>query len=269
MRRFVGGLLRQLYEYAALWFGLGSLGAGCLVWCLLAAILHPVLPKRLGTCLGRSVIMRGFRLYLWLLQVSGACRFDLSELDKLRDEGALIIAPNHPCLLDAVMVLSRLPNLACIMKASLIDNVFLGAGARLARYIRNDSLLGMAVRAVDELKAGGQLLVFPEGTRTTALPVGPFRGVFPVLASRAAVPVQTVFIETNSPYLCKGWSLFRRPVMPIEYRVRLGERFQPQGDLAAFTRSLEAYYAKALADAPNNAALAGPLAELNKSETRS
>lgn len=266
MKQSVNGVLRRLYEYAALGFGLGSLGIGCLLWCLVAAILYPVLPRQLGMRLGRSVIMRGFQLYLWLLQVSGACRFDLSELDKLRDEGALIIAPNHPCLLDAVMVLSRLPNLACIMKASLIDNVFLGAGARLARYIRNDSLLGMAVRAVDELKGGGQLLVFPEGTRTTVLPVGPFRGVFPALASRAAVPVQTVFIETNSPYLCKGWSLFRRPAMPLEYRIRLGERFLPQGDLVAFTRSLEAYYAAQLADAPNNAALAGPLAELKPSE---
>ena len=258
------GIWRRAYEYAALWFGLGTLGAGCLLWCLVAALLHPLLPRPTGTRLGRLVIMRGFRFYLWLLQAIGACRFDLSALDPLREEGALIIAPNHPCLLDAVMVLSRLPNLACIMKASLIDNIFLGAGARLARYIRNDSLLGMAVRAVDELKGGGQLLVFPEGTRTVQLPVGPFRGVFPALASRAGVPVQTVFIETNSPYLCKGWPLFRRPAMPIVYRVRLGERFLPSGDLAAFTRSLEAYYGRELADAPNNAALAGPLAELKK-----
>lgn len=254
--------LRTAYEYAALYLGLGLLGLGCLAWCLTAAGLYPLLPRREGTRLGRATIMLGFRLYLTILEHIGACRFDLTALDRLRREGAMIVAPNHPCLLDAVMVLSRLPNLACIMKASLIDNIFLGAGARFARYIRNDSLLGMAVLAVEELKSGGQLLVFPEGTRTTDLPVSPFRGVFTVLASRARVPVQTVFIETDSAYLCKGWPLFRKPSLPIHYRVRLGQRFDPPADFQAFTRDLEQYYAAELANSPMNAALAGPLQEL-------
>jgi len=89
-----------------------------------------------------------FRLYLGALDLIGACRFDLRELDTLRNEGPLIIAPNHPCLLDAVMVISRLPNTACIMKADIVDNIFLGAGARLAGYIRNDARLSMIRQAV-------------------------------------------------------------------------------------------------------------------------
>jgi 1-acyl-sn-glycerol-3-phosphate acyltransferase len=256
--------VRTAYEYVALYLGLGLLGLGCLAWCLAAAGLYPVLPRREATRLGRAAIMGGFRFYLTVLEHIGACRFDLTELDRLRAAGPMIVAPNHPCLLDAVMVLSRLPNLACIMKASLIDNIFLGAGARLARYIRNDSLLGMAVLAVEELRAGGQLLVFPEGTRTTELPVSTFRGVFTVLASRARVPVQTVFIETDSPYLCKGWPLFRKPSLPIHYRVRLGRRFDPPADFQTFTRELEQYYAGELADSPMNAVLAGALRELKE-----
>jgi hypothetical protein len=31
--------------------------------------------------------------------------------------------------------------------------------------------------------------------------------------------VQTVFIETDSAYLSKGWPLFRKPSMPITYRI--------------------------------------------------
>jgi len=34
-----------------------------------------------------------------------------------------------------------------------------------------------------------------------------------------------VLIEADSPYLAKGWPLFRRPVLPLVFRVRLGERF--------------------------------------------
>ena len=127
------GLLRRwphrLYEYAALWFGLGLLGTISLAWSLLAMPLYYALPKRWADPLGRRAITTAFRIYLGALALIGACRFDIRALDALRAEGPLVIAPNHPCLLDALMVISRLPNLACIMKADIVDNVFLGAGA--------------------------------------------------------------------------------------------------------------------------------------------
>lgn len=53
--------------------------------------------------------MRCFRLDPWLLSLSGACRFDISGLDALRGEPPVIIAPNHPSLLDAVMVICACP----------------------------------------------------------------------------------------------------------------------------------------------------------------
>ena len=88
------------------------------------------------------------------------------------------------------MLVARLPRSACIMKASLMGNFFLGAGARLARYIRNDSALGMVRLAVEDLKAGGQLVLFPEGTRTTTAPINPFRPGVTLIAKKAGVPIQ-------------------------------------------------------------------------------
>ena len=58
--------------------------------------------------------------------------------------------------------------MVCITKASIWDNWFLGGGARLAGYIRNDAPVNLIRRSVAELRAGHQLLVFPEGTRTLA-----------------------------------------------------------------------------------------------------
>lgn len=243
-------LLHSLYEYVALGFGLGLLGALSLTWTLFAVPLHLVLPKRVAHRLGRWVITMGFRFYLGTLERLGACRFDLREVDRLRGAGPMIIAPNHPCLLDAFFIISRLPDLACIMKASILDNIFLGAGARLAGYIRNDAPLDMIQRAVEELKSGRPLLLFPEGTRTVRPPVNAFKASTAIIAARAGVPVQTVFIETDSAYLSKGWPLFRKPAMPITYRVRLGRRFAPQADARAFTRELEHYFASELARAP-------------------
>ncbi|MHB8759749.1 MAG: lysophospholipid acyltransferase family protein [Thiobacillus sp.] len=244
-------VMHRLYEYFALWFGLALLGAISLTWSTLSVPLYYVLPRRWANPLGRRVIASGFRVYLGALSAIGACRFDLSALDGLRNEGPLIIAPNHPCLLDALMVLSRLPDVACIMKADIVDNVFLGAGARLAGYIRNDAQLSMIRQAVAELQNGSHLLLFPEGTRTRRWPVNPCTGTTGLVAARANVPVQTVLIETDSAYLSKGWPLFRRPTMPITYRVRLGRRFDPPAKAGPFTEELERYFVDALREAPH------------------
>ena len=239
--------LRLLHEYAALYAGLGLLGISTLSWSLLSVPLYYLLPQPLGIRLGRRAINCIFRFYLGSLSRLRACHFDLSALDSLRDQGPLLIAPNHPCLLDAFFVLSRLDNVACIMKAEIVDNVFLGAGARLAGYLRNDSPLNMIQQAVDELGRGNPLLLFPEGTRTVTWPLNPFQKSVGRIAQRARVPVQTVFIETDSAYLSKGWPLFKKPLaLPIHYRVRLGKRFDPPDNAARFSKELYDYFSQEL-----------------------
>lgn len=241
MRRLVG-----LYDYLVLYLGLIWLGLLCLSWTMIAVILYPLLPVNRGRALGRWVIMVAFRFYLASLSASRRCHFDLSALDALRHEGPLIIAPNHPCLLDAVMVISRLPNVACVMKSSLMDNIFLGAGSRLARYIGSEPLRNMIHLAIDDFQNGSHLLLFPEGTRTTHDPVNPLKGSIGLISHQAGVPVQTVLIETDTRYLGKGWPLFRKPVMPITYRVRLGRRFDPPANTQRFMAELQDYFANEL-----------------------
>jgi 1-acyl-sn-glycerol-3-phosphate acyltransferase len=104
----------------------------------------------------------------------------------------------------------------------------------------------MVRHAVADLKAGGQLVLFPEGTRTTHRPINPFRPGFTVIAKMARAPIQTVIIDTRSPYLGKGWPLWRLPPLPIEFSVRLGRRFEPADDPAAQLREIEAYIAHEL-----------------------
>lgn len=242
--------LRTLWAYAVLLYGFGLLGIGGAAWSLLAVPLRAALPAAYGRAVGRRLISGGFRAYLGALEASGAFRFDLSALEGLREAGPLILAPNHPSLLDAVMLLSRAPQAACVLKAPLLGSVVFGAGARLADYIGNDAPLDMVRRSVAELRRGGQLLMFPEGTRTTRAPLNPFRGAISLIARQAGVPVQAVFIEADTDFLCKGWSLRRRPALPVRYRVRLGRRFDPTHDLHAFMRELEQYFAGELQALP-------------------
>jgi 1-acyl-sn-glycerol-3-phosphate acyltransferase len=238
--------LRASYGCLVVYSGLLVFGLMCLVWSGAAALLGHLLPRARGRVVGRRVTSYGFRCYLWLLELTGVFRFDLRALDALRDAGPLIIAPNHPSLLDAVMVLSRLPDVACVMKADLIDNPIYGASARLSDYIRNDGFIGAATRAIDNLKGGSQLLLFPEGTRTTRRPINHLKGGAALASKRSGVPIQTVLIETPSPFLSKGWPLHRIPSMPVCYRARLGRRFMPRDNLREVIAELEAYFASEL-----------------------
>src|SRR5580692_10435121 len=248
--------LKTLYEYFALYTSLALLGLICLTWSVFAIPLYFILPRHLGTAVGRRGIMSGFRIYAWSLSVTRTYRLDLRDIDTLKEGPPLILAPNHPCLIDALLMLTRHPNIVCVLQAALMRNVFLGSGSRLARYVRNESSRQMVKESVAHLREGGVLLLFPEGTRTTQAPINPLVGSVGLIAKHAQVPVQTLVIETDSPYLSKGWPLFRRPELPITYRVRLGRRFDPPADVAAFTAELDRYYRAELEGAPQSRWLA-------------
>jgi 1-acyl-sn-glycerol-3-phosphate acyltransferase len=237
-----GRALWLVYEHVAMVLGLGFLALLCLLWLPFAMVLHVLLPRRLGQPVGRLLIMAGFRIYLRFLTVFCACRFDLSELDALRADKPLVLVANHPSLLDAVMIVSRFPDMVCVMKAALMDNILLGAAARLARYIPNHAPLDVVLRAREALREGAHLLIFPEGTRTRRFPVDNCTASAGLIAQRAKVPLQTLLIEFNSPYLGKAWPLWRRPELPLHFRIRVGRRIAPPADVAAFGGELEAYF---------------------------
>lgn len=240
----------SVYEHLAMVVGLGALALICLSWFPLALALHPLLPRKPGEWLGRQVVMRGFRLYVGILRLLCACRFDIEAIDALRDQGPMVIVANHPSLLDAVLITSRLPNAVCVMKADVMNNPLFGAGARMAGYVRNEPPLHMVLQCREALRQGAQLLIFPEGTRTPgypANPINPLSRTAALIASRAGVPVQTLIVEFSSPYLGKGWPLWRAPSLPLTCRIRLGGRFDPPRDPRAFTTELEAHWRTELA----------------------
>jgi 1-acyl-sn-glycerol-3-phosphate acyltransferase len=230
-------------------FVIVQLGVMLLALAVVAPLLSLLLPRGIAGRLGRTVVSMIYRCCWAIAEGLGLMQIDSSDLDVLRDEpGGLIVAANHPAMYDAMVVVARLPRGACIMKAELVRNVFLGGGARLAGYIRNDSGRGMVRDAVACLKEGGQLVMFPEGTRTVRPPVNPFKPGITLIAQLAQVPIQTVIIESDSPYLRKGWPLLRPPPAPVVIRVRLGRRFEPQADHRSLLRAVEGYFAQELGE---------------------
>lgn len=249
--RKIPRLLRAPYEYWANLSSFALFGFGGLVFTLVSALLYPILPRRIGVCVGRRTAHYLFRFFIAYVGFWRVIRFDIKAVDALRGKKGIIIAPNHVSLIDAVFIMARLPEVACIMKAKIWDNPFLGGGARLAGFIRNDSPGNMVKLAAEELKRGVPLLVFPEGTRMEKPPLNPFKGGFALIAKRAGAPVQSVFIETDSRFLGKKWSFLKLPPnMPIHYKVRIGEVFEvgDEESTKAFIERMETYYREELKD---------------------
>jgi 1-acyl-sn-glycerol-3-phosphate acyltransferase len=230
--------LRGLQTLALVLLALG-LGVVSLAWNLVALALYPVMSRDAGLALGRRAISGVYRSFWRACRAVGLLEMDATAADVLRDERGLIVVSNHPCVLDALMLVSRLPRAACLMKASLMHNPFLGPGARLARYLPNDTAIGTIRACVKDLRHGGQLIMFPEGTRTTQHPVNPFQPGVTTIAKHAKAPIQVVFIDTDSPYLGKGWPIWKLPPFPMRMSVRIGPRLAPGHDADAQLAELE------------------------------
>jgi 1-acyl-sn-glycerol-3-phosphate acyltransferase len=240
-------VIRRAWNYVLLALGIALVAVTFFAWAVVSWLMGPLLPTRAGRRLGRLGAMINFRWILWVMEMLGAWRLDLAALDELRSGGPLIVAPNHPALLDALLVVSRMPNAVCVMKGSLLGHFLLGPASRLARYVPNDSLLKLVTRAGDELREGGQLLLFPEGTRTVGGPVGPLTEAVGAISKRTNVPIQVVIIEASAPFLGKRWPLWAPPPFPVTYRARLGRRFEPPKDVRAFTEELDRHFRRELA----------------------
>lgn len=231
-----------------------AMALGLLYWLVFGGLLtlvggplHAILPRHAGLRLGRFLLRHLFRIFVVYLRLARLVRVDSTALATLEESpDACIVAPNHTSLWDVVFLVARMPRAVCVMKESILKNPVLGGGARLAGYIANDSRTRLIRKSADALTDGGQLLLFPEGTRTRrdARWINPFTGGCAIIAIRSGAPVLPVFIRSDSRYLEKGWPLWKRPSFPIRIRIDTGERMTPlPGESAQeFTRRLQAVF---------------------------
>lgn len=243
--------LRAPWDYCMMALGLLYWGVFGGLLTLVGGPLHGLLPKKQGERLGRFFLHQLFRKFVVFLRAADLVRADLTALDRLKDiQGPFIAAPNHASLWDVVFIIARLPSAVCVMKKQILMNPLLGGGARLAGYLANDGMTRVIRDASKSLAAGGQLLLFPEGTRTRpdARWINPIKGGCAIIALHAQVPVYPIFIRSDSRFAQKGWPLWRRPVFPIHMRIELGQPLiqQPGESSQEFTARLTAIYEQEL-----------------------
>jgi 1-acyl-sn-glycerol-3-phosphate acyltransferase len=232
-------------------------GFGALALLLLSAVVRPFLSLAKSRALGKAVIYRAFQVFVLLLRWTRIVRCEFEGFERLdREPKNGIIAPNHPAIWDAVFVMSRIPGLTCILKASLLNNPLLTGGARMAQFIPNDPATEFVKRCIADLKSGNRVLLFPEGTRThrhLGTVVNEFRGGIAIIARHAGVPVWPLFITTNSDFGRKTRSIWQMPEAEVHIKMRLGDPvfYGAEESTDDFLLRLRAVYVQALSSGPS------------------
>lgn len=190
-------------------------------------------------CIGRLArVWRRAGSFLGVIEirVEGAERFS-----GLR---GTIVAANHPSLVDAFALLCCVPRAVCVMRSDLRANPALSRLASLAGYIANDRGPTLVRDGIARLKAGENVLIFPEGTRSRGSNLANFKRGFALMATKSRANVQTVLIRLKGDYFSKGHGLFRPATLPVHLSLELGEVFVAyEGESAdVFAARIEEYF---------------------------
>jgi len=236
--------LLRLYHYPAYYLTLLLFAAGGLGVCLLSALAGGLPATGRTERFFQRLIHRHMALFHWWCARMRLVFVRYRGFDAL-PRGGLVLAANHPALIDITCLLARLPEALCIFKPAIRRNPVLGAAARRAGYLGSDGGHDLIRHAAAKVAAGHRLVVFPEGTRT---PPGqqllPFKPGFVIIARRGRVPIQLVRLTTDSDVLTKGVAWWRLPRFPARVEVTAGPLIPTDtaASPAALAAEIEAWF---------------------------
>lgn len=190
------------------------------------------------------------RIFSGFMRDAGLIAYWPAQLPEGYADRPFLLIANHPSLIDVVLTLASLPMLSCVAKATWYDKIIMGPLLRRTEYVPgpssedDDELSGehpLVKRLEEKLRSGVPMMVFPEGTRSSATELHRFgRGAIEA-AIRAGVPILPMFIELDQPFLMKGQPFYDVPKRTAGYRFEFFEPIETAGralDSKAVTREL-------------------------------
>lgn len=224
-------------------FGIG----GLLLWGMLAPLLLVRSAAR-RQAISRRLVQLAFAVHIGIMHRLGVLTYEVVGRERLQRRGLLVLA-NHPTLIDVVFLVSLLPNADCVVKRAVACNPFMRGPVRAAGYISNNDGAGLVDECVAAVRAGGTLVIFPEGTRSVpGEPPRLQRGAANI-AVRGRLDITPVRITCTPPTLTKGQKWYRVPSRRFHVRLQIGEDIpiapfladddSPKGDALAARRVTE------------------------------
>lgn len=179
----------------------------------LAVLGSPLLlgPKRLQ----RRAMGLLAKLLVWIMEKTCGIEVRVSGREHLPATGAALIASKHQSAFDTLVWFALVPDVAYVMKQELFRIPVYGAFARRAGMIGVDrdggakAMRQMMREAQVSAREGRQIVIFPEGTRTSAGALNEWHPGIVALASATKLPV--IPVATNSGKFWARHHFIKRP----------------------------------------------------------
>jgi 1-acyl-sn-glycerol-3-phosphate acyltransferase len=217
-------MLRIEYVWRLFWTGVAfaSFGIGGVLLSLTAFPLINLLVRNRErrAAYAQWLVHAAFRLHVFYMTSFGVIGCKVVGAEKLASDRGTLIVSNHPSLLDVVLLMAAMKRAQCIVKAEIWDNPFMRGVVSAANYIRNDDdPEKLMEECAAELRAGNNLIIFPEGSRTVpGLPMKLQRGVANI-AIRAKAPIRVISIECVPASLMKGQKWYQIPAVRSQFTI--------------------------------------------------
>ncbi|TFH49732.1 MAG: 1-acyl-sn-glycerol-3-phosphate acyltransferase [Lysobacterales bacterium] len=245
------------------------LGATLLSWCLPPVLRWSRGPLVVRRARCRTLVRGAFVFFHDYMRVMRLIRFDPRLAEVKPPPGPYVLIANHPTLVDVTALMATYPDLVTVVKEPLFKGVSFGGLLRACDHIESEREGGMAggrvvLDAVERLRAGVPVLIFPEGTRSPEGGLGAFRrGAFEI-AARAGATVVPALITCDPPVLAKEAPWYRAPRTPSRYRIVQMPVIDPaawKGDTRAMASHVHAMYARTIGSGDAPASAVAPDAE--------
>ncbi|WP_395946477.1 lysophospholipid acyltransferase family protein [Caedibacter taeniospiralis] len=219
--------------FCFLLFALGGLILGYFIIPIVLTVAKIMRIKKPKKHIAQFCIYLTFRFFTGTMSALGLVKYRFISFDQLKnDKGTLIIA-NHPTLIDYVSIVAKLPFCDNLVKASLWQNKFIRRVISTAGYIPNIHPEQTFHDINLTLGAGDNLLMFPEGTRSTPhKPIQLKRGAAQI-AIRANAPIRIIHLNCEPATLAKNDKWYRIPPTKPVFTLTVRELIDTQALLAA------------------------------------
>lgn len=203
----------------------------------------------------RKTVHYSFKFFIAFMQFVGIFKFDLQQAQQLKVLNGHLIMANHPSLIDVVVLISLIPNADCVVKTHLFNNIFLRGVVSNTGYISNADPVGLLVDCEASLKAGNNLIIFPQGTRTKSEENLQFQRGAANIAIRCQAKVTSVMLKVTPSTLTKNVPWYRIPktkahfsAIVVENSPNLPENnvSQTSKDVRQYNRDLENFFREEL-----------------------
>jgi 1-acyl-sn-glycerol-3-phosphate acyltransferase len=151
---------------------------------------------------------RAFGVMFDGLRLAGVVRFNHRRLLGSRPRGPCVVVANHPTFMDVAAITAALGGGCTVAKPAVyrrrvIHPIMVGMAHIEGSGAERFALGRLVDEAVERLRQGLSVIIFPEGTRSPVTGRLPFGRTAFEIACRARVPVLSIGVRCDPPWLTK------------------------------------------------------------------